>query len=766
MGHKARKLSQVNKSHKDSSKPKGNNKKPSLVKLNKKNRIDVTKELRVLQAEQRRKHSMKTNADSDCSKRGTNSSAPLLCGIFPLFEFEHTDVIFSLLKSTDPDAIITKIDDIENYKKLDCENFIMNSKKFKKNFAFVACRNFRDRFDYLDLIKVVDWCLFILPNDLDELIGDYTEDLISSIIAQGIPSSCFITLNDSSSFSVRNESNYFESITKLSMGDERIRSLTNPNDANKLMRHLSENCKPSFVTSKKSTLCSKSINKRRGYFLIQNMSFEEAKQELTLTSCMRGFGMDLNTTKYVHITGIGDFEMKEMKWISAEQSNRPNDRNGANVKSYKFDQVKESIEDDAEIDEEDSEDSKDASEEESRDSEEESSEEQVSDIGSFDSENDPNDDKMSFATTTHSGFSVAQIQKFKESRENSMFPDEVEISYTELAKERFHKYRGLPGFRNSIWPLNMNLPDCYGQLYAFSKYQHNRNRLSNVIGKLKRDDIDHFVTAGCKMEIILAPVSKDSWQQIETVVNDNPNRHLIGSNLFEKENEISVLHFNERRKADVDDSVVNALAKLKPNEDLNMEAGEEACSHYDDLGEKYQLKPAAEPIQSKESMLFQAGFRRFSATPIYSEFNADSDKMGNKGKAKYCKFMELKTDVVATVYGPLMFGPVPVLQFRIRQVDMGRPYAAELVASGSLLSVDPSRPIIKRILLTGQIYKVHKRTVKVRYMFFSTEDIEHFQVTTGFVLIIYVFIDFRPFHLERKAIKPVGSWELTVPMVT
>ena len=52
-----------------------------------------------------------------------------------------------------------------------------------------------------------------------------------------------------------------------------------------------------------------------------------------------------------------------------------------------------------------------------------------------------------------------------------------------------------------------------------------------------------------------------------------------------------------------------------------------------------------------------------------------------------------------------------ILVFNVEKFD--------LVAKGSLLSLDTDRVVVKRVVLSGSPYKINKRSVVVRYMFFN-----------------------------------------------
>ncbi|PIK52188.1 putative pre-rRNA-processing protein TSR1-like [Apostichopus japonicus] len=151
--------------------------------------------------------------------------------------------------------------------------------------------------------------------------------------------------------------------------------------------------------------------------------------------------------------------------------------------------------------------------------------------------------------------------------------------------------------------------------------------------------------------------------------NNHPNGHpLIMSGLLAHEQKMSVMHFAIKR-------------------------------HF----------TSEEPIKSKERLIFQVGYRRFSACPIFSEHT-----VGNR--QKYERFLPKDTSVVvATVYAPICFPPSSVLVFKENSSGLHA-----LVATGTTLGSNPDRIVVKRAVLSGHPFKIINRTAVVRYMF-STE---------------------------------------------
>ncbi|XP_073171458.1 pre-rRNA-processing protein TSR1 homolog isoform X2 [Lepidochelys kempii] len=122
-----------------------------------------------------------------------------------------------------------------------------------------------------------------------------------------------------------------------------------------------------------------------------------------------------------------------------------------------------------------------------------------------------------------------------------------------------------------------------------------------------------------------------------------------------------------------------------------------------------------ETVKAKEELIFHCGFRRFRASPLYSQHSSAD-------KHKLERFLRPDAALVVTVYAPITFPPASVLLFKQRSNGMH-----DLIATGFLLSVDPDRILIKRLVLSGHPFKIFSKTAVVRYMFFNREDVLWFK---------------------------------------
>ena len=244
-------------------------------------------------------------------------------------------------------------------------------------------------------------------------------------------------------------------------------------------------------------------------------------------------------------------------------------------------------------------------------------------------------------------------------QEDIDYPDQVETPDDIPARVRFQRYRGLKSFRQSPWDPKEELPRDYAKIFQFRSMIRTQNRIL---------DEHEGVSSGTYITIQVMDTPR---ALIEQYLPESP---LVGVGLFQYERKMSVLNFTVRR-----------------------------TSNY------------TEPIASKDELIFVCGGRRILCNPLFSEHSSTLDKH------KYEKFWLPTTTSVATIYGPAMFTPTPVLVFKHvapGEVENCIPVdGLVLVGSGSLLSVDPDRLNIKKITLTGEPFKVLKRKAVVRKMF-------------------------------------------------
>ncbi|CAG8500036.1 8071_t:CDS:10, partial [Paraglomus occultum] len=265
-----------------------------------------------------------------------------------------------------------------------------------------------------------------------------------------------------------------------------------------------------------------------------------------------------------------------------------------------------------------------------------------------------------------------QLQEYletrkKENREDLQFPDEVDTPMDISARVRFQRYRGLESFRTSPWDPYENLPIDYARIFQFADYKRTLKRVTAeaLIGAAK---------PGMRITLHISNVPKEVKESFD------PSRPFIIFGLLQYEHRISVLNFVLTR-----------------------------TSHY------------TEPIKSKDPLLIQCGFRRYTIHPLFSQHT--HSRKGTNNVHKFEKFLNAGRTSIATIYGPIVFGAMPCLAFK----DTGDINDSILVATGSSNGVEPTRIIAKRIILTGYPLKINKRSAVIRYMFFNPEDVQWFK---------------------------------------
>ena len=128
---------------------------------------------------------------------------------------------------------------------------------------------------------------------------------------------------------------------------------------------------------------------------------------------------------------------------------------------------------------------------------------------------------------------------------------------------------------------------------------------------------------------------------------------------------------------------------------------------------KHQTYPV--PVCSKEDLVFCFGWKRMNVNPLFSESYPGVDKQ------KYCRFLHSGVNGSATFYGPITFGSFPLIVFKETKDGL------HIAATGSYIKSDPDAIVVKKIVLTGSPFKIHKRTAFIRGMFHFPEDIKWFK---------------------------------------
>lgn len=263
-------------------------------------------------------------------------------------------------------------------------------------------------------------------------------------------------------------------------------------------------------------------------------------------------------------------------------------------------------------------------------------------------------------------------RKGDEAEDDREFPDEIELHPQVLARERLARYRGLKSLRTSHWEEDEDKahePEDWRRLLQVPDYKSVRSQVT-------REALVGGVTPGTRVQIYLRNVPAS------LLATYKPSRPLTVFSLLRHEYKRAVLNFSIT------------------------------------LSSEYP-----EPLKSKEEIIMQCGPRRFIIRPLFSQGGNTSNNVH-----KFDRYLHPGGSAIASFVAPLTWGSVPTIFFKLtKTAGSGTTPSLTLLGSGTSLPPSSSRVIAKRIILTGHPYKIHKKLVTIRYMFFNREDVEWFK---------------------------------------
>ena len=268
---------------------------------------------------------------------------------------------------------------------------------------------------------------------------------------------------------------------------------------------------------------------------------------------------------------------------------------------------------------------------------------------------------------------AAQIEEYRASRkdeaeEDLEFPDEIELHPNVLARERLARYRGLKSLKTSPWETNEDKahePEDWTRLLQIPDYKRARKQAEN-------ESLVGGIQPGTRVNVHL---------------RSGPFSIFNSYNLSKPLALYSLIRHEQKH------TVVNISITL-------------SSEH-------------TKSLKSKDELVLQCGPRRFRINPLFSQLGNTPNNVH-----KFVRYLHPGQTAVASFIGPITWGAVPALFF---QPTSSSKNPLNLIATGTTLPPSTNRIIAKRIILTGHPYKIHKKLVTIRYMFFNAEDVAWFK---------------------------------------
>uniref|UniRef100_A0A8C7YVS3 Pre-rRNA-processing protein TSR1 homolog n=1 Tax=Oryzias sinensis TaxID=183150 RepID=A0A8C7YVS3_9TELE len=745
-GHRAGIYKQKNKVHKHGKhRTKGdiereNKGRVSVTALTKKQRKELKKMDRRHKANQLRRNK-KDMILTEKRRLGSRDGPPHLVVVVSLHAGADAGAVTKLLREEGSGGIVQQEGCISGVS----DSFGLILPRFKLRFTFLS-QSTADMHSLLDVAKIADTLVFVM--DSAEGWDSYGEYCLSCLFAQGLPSHALVC-QGMSDVPVKKRVESRRALSKIAevrFPDARLFPLDSEQDATLLLRHLGSQRQRKL-----------GFRSRRSHLIAQNVTFSpngpvegtDSGRTGLGTLCVSGYvrGHLLGVHRLVHISGHGDFQLSQIdapsdplplnlttprtakpgKIQEVEMQERDVTEAPVRVLMKADPSLRESLQSEAEVDPmdgeqtwpteaelleaedarksktmkvpkgtsdyqatwivddneeevddldgESSDDDDDSMMDEPMDKDDEENDSQEPDSSGVSEEEEEEEEEEEVCSTERAGADHRYdenmdqageeegLKLYREARSHEMFPDEVDTPLDIPARTRFQRYRGLKSFRTSPWDPMENLPHNYSRIFQFQSFERTRRR---ILAEAAAEDEGALSGWYVTLHIINVPFSV-----MESVQSGKP---LVLVSLLPHEQKMSVMH---------------VLVQRHP---IN-----------------------TEPIKSKEELVFHCGFRRFRASPIFSQHtSADKHKME--------RFLRPDAPTVVSLYAPITFPPAGVLLFKQRKDGV-----QDLVATGSLLSCDPQRVVLKRIVLSGHPFKINRRSAVVRYMFFNREDIMWFK---------------------------------------
>nr|XP_022302874.1 pre-rRNA-processing protein TSR1 homolog isoform X1 [Crassostrea virginica] len=710
--HRPGALKQQNKSHKH-----GKHKSKGQLDKETKGRVNVktaTKRNKFLQ----RKHDRKHHADqirkqkreevlSLKRSRGGNLSPPHFVVVLSLHEGIDVSGVLEVLKSCDESAIVTQNEQGVIH---------VSIPRFKQRVSLYV-PEFANLYAVLDSVKVADSVLGILSPEGG--IDEYGERILRCLFGQGLPAVTFVSqgLKKLGGKKLSETRKFLQKKIERWFPHEKLHSLDSEQDGLLVMRSITNHkIRPVHYRDNRPHLIAEEIQ-----FELENE--ESPTGTLRVTGYLRGKNMSVNGL--VHILGWGDFQMKQIDsktdpyplnpQSERQKENQMEDDSGeVRVLEHADPRHQESLQSEnipGEMEgeqtwptEEEMEEAEAASKAKTKvvrkvpkgtseyqaawivDSEEE----EIKDDDESDDDDDEMEDEDMMALDASGSDSGEEAEydtlTMTEAGDVAHYDQTIDMEEEERMLEKIKEERNHVMFPDEIdTPRGKDARDRfqrYRGLKSFrtSPWDPKENLPADYARifqfkdfrrtkkRVFKDVEEGGVLSGWYIQIHIADVPK------EFMTSYKPGMPVVIFGLLPHEHKMSVINF---------------LLKRVP-----------------------EYRP---PIKSKDRLIFHVGFRRYSACPVFSQHT-------NASKHKFERFFAHDMVTMATIFAPISFPPCPVLVFK-EQHDGQH----ELIATGSLHSVNPDRIVTKRIVLSGHPFKINKRSAVVRYMFFNREDIEWFK---------------------------------------